>query len=161
MMAVDECMSRFEEVFTETDYYDGPRQGIANFCGSPHFYACVLSDDRQDYTNRYTLTRISNEAFRLAIEDWAIWTRWDKAFKAGETTLDTHPALPDDADRHAQITSILADELKAGSNSSFIRSAKFLILNPPEERGGTRINLLVEWSEPTGPISESIWAKTP
>jgi hypothetical protein len=27
----------FEEVFTVTDYYDGPRKGIANVRGKPHF----------------------------------------------------------------------------------------------------------------------------
>jgi hypothetical protein len=43
----------FEEVFTVTDYYDGPRQGIANYLGSPHFYDCIFSDQKQDFTSAY------------------------------------------------------------------------------------------------------------
>ena len=38
----------FEEVFTVTEYYDGPRQGIANFTGKPHFYDCIFDEARQD-----------------------------------------------------------------------------------------------------------------
>ncbi len=28
----------YEQVFTVLDYYDGPRSGIANYNGAPHFY---------------------------------------------------------------------------------------------------------------------------
>jgi hypothetical protein len=64
-------MTGFEEVFTVTDYYDGPRQGIANFCGQPHFYDCIFSEAKQDFTNLYRLTPVAPDLFRLAMEDWA------------------------------------------------------------------------------------------
>jgi hypothetical protein len=121
----------------------------------------VFSDERRDYINRYRLTRVSEEVFRLALEDWAIWTRWERAFKAGHTTEQTHPALPEDATRHIQIESILAEKLRAGNTTGITRSAKFLILNPPVDRSGIQINLLVQWSEPLGPLNESIWAEYP
>jgi len=160
-MPADLSSSRFEDVFTETDYYDGPRKGVANFCGSPHFYDCVFSDKRQDYTNHYRLTRVSADTFQLALEDWAIWLRWEKAFKAGQTTLETHPALPQEAARHIEIDRILAVQLRTDMESSTTRSAKFLILNPPEERDGFMINLRVQWSEPSGKLDETIWAESP
>jgi hypothetical protein len=93
----------FEEVFTVTDYYDGPRQGVANYQGLPHFYDCFFSEHARDYSNLYRLTPVSHEAFQLALEDWAIWERWERAFHAGETNRDTHPALPEDRDRHLVI----------------------------------------------------------
>ena len=158
-MPADLPISRFEDVFTETDYYDGPRQGVANFGGFPHFYDCVFSNERQDYTNHYRLTRIKTETFQLALEDWAIWLRWEKAFKAGQTTLETHPALPQEAARHVEIERALMNQLSTNPESSITRSAKFLILNPPEERNGLMINLRVQWSEPTGQPYESIWAE--
>jgi hypothetical protein len=160
-MPADLSSSRFEDVFTETDYYDGPRKGVANFCGSPHFYDCVFSDERQDYTNHYRLTLVSADTFQLALEDWAIWLRWEKAFKAGQTTLETHPALPQEAARHIEIDRVLAVQLSTDMESSITRSAKFLILNPPEERDGFMINLRVQWSEPSGKLDESIWAESP
>lgn len=102
-----------------------------------------------------------DEAFRLALEDWEIWTRWEKAFKAGQTTENTHPALPEDAARHEQIGSILDGQLKTVPAKSITRSAKFLILNPPDDRNGRLTYLLVQWTEPIGPLSESIWADFP
>ena len=158
---MDLFSSRFEDVFTETDYYDGPRQGVANFGGSPHFYDCVFSNERQDYTNHYRLTPIREDTFQLALEDWAIWIRWEKAFKAGQTTVETHPALPGETARHIEIKRVLADQLKTDPESSIACSAKFLILNPPEERNGFMINLRVQWSEPSGKLDESIWAQLP
>lgn len=160
-MPADLSSSRFEDVFTEIDYYDGPRKGVANFCGSPHFYDCVFSDERQDYTNHYRLTRVSADTFQLALEDWAIWLRWEQAFKAGQTTLETHPALPQEAARHIEIDRVLAVQLSTDMESSTTRSAKFLILNPPEERDGFMINLRVQWSEPSGKLDETIWAESP
>jgi hypothetical protein len=34
----------FEKVYTMTDYYDGPRRGIADFDGRPHFYDSEWDD---------------------------------------------------------------------------------------------------------------------
>ena len=62
----------FEEVFTVTDYYDGPRSGVANFNGKPHFYESIFRDN--NYSDIYWLTPVSNEVFLSALEDWAIWT---------------------------------------------------------------------------------------
>ena len=112
MLTSNTSQSGFEEVFTVTDYYDGPRQGIANYGGSPHFYDCVFSDERQDYTCVYRLTPVTDQVFRLALEDWAIWRRWERAFANGLTSAATHPALPEDAVRHAEIQSLLADSLR-------------------------------------------------
>jgi hypothetical protein len=159
-MPADLPSSRIEDVFTETDYYDGPRQGVANFGGFPHFYDCVFSNERQDYTNHYRLTRIKTETFQLALEDWAIWLRWEKAFKAGQTALETHPALPQEAARHVEIERVLMNQLSTDPESSITRSARFMILNPPEERNGLMINLRVQWSEPSGEPDESIWAES-
>jgi hypothetical protein len=35
----------FERVHTMTDYYDGPRGGIADFRGTPHLYESEWRDD--------------------------------------------------------------------------------------------------------------------
>jgi hypothetical protein len=156
-MPVNEFEPGFEEVFTVSEYYDGPRQGIANFCGSPNFYDCVFSDEKQHYLNRYRLTRISDDAFRLALEDWATWTRWEGAFKAGKTTRTTHPALPDDAARHTQIQELLTEHLKTDPERSVIRSAKFLRV-PSGDRAD---RLAVRWSEPTESFEDRIWAEKP
>jgi hypothetical protein len=89
-MVVD-LKSGYDEVFTVTEYCDGPRQGIADFKGRPHFYDCVFSDTNDDYTDVYRLTPISPEVSGLAKEDWVIWRKWESAFHAGKTTLEIPP----------------------------------------------------------------------
>jgi hypothetical protein len=82
-MSVADVKPGYEKVFTVTDYYDGPRQGVANFKGEPHFYDCIFDETRNDYSNLYQLTPVSPQVFDLAMEDWAIWERWESAFHAG------------------------------------------------------------------------------
>ena len=106
-MSLAELKPGYEEVFTVTDYYDGPRQGVANFKGEPHFYDCIFDEARDHCSNLYQLTPVSPHVFDLAMEDWAIWERWESAFHAGRTTRETPPALPQDRARHEKIRVVL------------------------------------------------------
>src|SRR5262245_24497201 len=90
---------RWERVHTVTAYYDGPTAGIADFDGCPHAFERAFDEIAQDWTH-YRLTPISAETLALALEDWAIWKRWEAAFYAGRATYETHPALPEDRTRH-------------------------------------------------------------
>jgi len=101
-----------EIVYTVTDYYDGPRGGIADFRGKPHVYSSVWDKAADDWSNTFFLQQVDDETFRLALEDWAIWCRWERAFHAGETTLATHPALPAERTRHDELTTILTPRLQ-------------------------------------------------
>lgn len=146
----------FEEVFTVTDYYDGPRQGIANFNGQPHLYDCVFAEDKQDFTNLYRLTPVSQELFLLALEDWAIWKRWERAFYAGEVNRDSHPALPAERDRHSYIQSLLDEQLKTDNERCILRAGAFARAGTEAAAPGILVELVVRWSEPNGG-SDSIW----
>lgn len=103
----DEPATRpYERVYTMTDYYDGPRRGIADFDGRPHLYEARF-EDAVGYTDTFELREIDAETLALALEDWAIWLRWDEAFHAGRTTVDTHPALPGDRVRYVEVAPML------------------------------------------------------
>ena len=52
----DKLKPGFEAVFTITDYHDGPRKGIANYHGQPHFYECIFDDAKDDYSELFWLT---------------------------------------------------------------------------------------------------------
>lgn len=147
----------FEEVFTTTDYYDGPRQGIANFRGQPHFYDCIFSDVKQNYTNLYRLTPVAPDLFDLAMEDWEIWERWERAFHAGEAPEDSHPALPADRARHLEIKSVMDVRLKTDTTGCLIRAGAFIIAGPQSKMSGVLADLLVRFSEPSD-IEQGIWA---
>jgi hypothetical protein len=115
--------STYEIVYTITDWYDGARAGIADFRGQPHYYQCKV-----DYgpDEDYLLSPLTDELFQLAMEDWAIWLRWEASFKAGNTSADTHPALPEDALRHAEITDLLAGKLCVSTQAVIDTKAAFL-----------------------------------
>jgi hypothetical protein len=88
--------AEFEIIYTMTDYYDGPRAGIASFHGIPHLYQSLFDYTHDDWTDIYLLKPIDEATFRLALEDWEIYKRWETARMNGQATIDTHPALPED-----------------------------------------------------------------
>jgi hypothetical protein len=139
----------FEEVFTVTDYYDGPRQGVANYQAQPHFYDRIFDDSRGEYSELFRLTPISQTTFQLAMEDWAIWRRWELAFAAQDVTLDTHPALREDRARHEEIKSVLDSALVTDEETCVLLKGLF------EPRGahgviGVLRDFQVRWTDPTG-----------
>jgi hypothetical protein len=101
----------FGKVHFETDYYDGPRAGVADFQGEPHYFECP-EDESIGYSSYYYLRKIDEEAFRLALEDYEIWKRWKAAFDAGKATLESHPCLPSEKERHDELSAYLEERLK-------------------------------------------------
>lgn len=97
----------YEMVHTIDDWYDGARAGIADLQGKPHFYECRFDEAQDDWSELYLLKPIDDETFRLALEHWQIWKRWEVAFNEGRAALETHPALPEDRARHDELKSIL------------------------------------------------------
>jgi hypothetical protein len=98
----------WDKVYTVPDWYDGPRRGIANFEGEPHLFESEFADI-EDADDVFVLSPVSDETFRLALEKWQIWRRWERAFHAGETPMDTHPALPEDRKRWEELQRLLID----------------------------------------------------
>lgn len=104
-------MSDYEIVHTISDWYDGARAGIANLNGKPHYYENQWSENEQIWSEIYLLQPLDDETFALATEDWEMWLRWEKAFKEGKTTQETHPVLPEDKHRHEELKHLLAERL--------------------------------------------------
>jgi hypothetical protein len=156
-MANSQALEGFEEVFTVTDYYDGSRQGIASLNGHPHYYECVFSDTANDYINLYQLTPVDQDLFLLAMEDWAIWKRWEEAFHTGKADLESHPALPENRERHLCLKSILDERLRINPDSSLMRSAAFSNASSSQPPAGILVEMVVRWSEPDD-TAIRIWA---
>jgi hypothetical protein len=115
----------WECVYTVSEYYDGPRRGVADFRGRPHVYESQFSDLQDGYTDRFLLTEIDSELFRLALEDWSIWLRWRAAFDLGDVSLDTHPALPEDRERHRELEQLIGSRLRADPSKCTLMGAEF------------------------------------
>ena len=131
----------FEQVYTMVDWYDGPRKGIADFRGSPHFYEWECDDKEDVYPCTFLLTPVSSELLSIALEDWAIWERWERAFDEGRTGIETHPALPEERARHDELAAILAQHLVTDRAHEVRARGEF--------RGRARLglDLTVRWQE--------------
>jgi hypothetical protein len=129
----------YEYVHTLTDFWDGPRGGIAQFHGKPHVYESLFDQTADDWTDVFLLQPIDDETLRLALEDWAIWKRWEMAYDAGLTTTETHPALPADRPRHEQLQAILSARLQVDPATAIRAKGEF-------QAHDVEDSLLVRWT---------------
>ena len=126
MIEGDIVMSdQFEPVFTVREFHDWPRQGIANFRGTPHSFACIFDDQEDEYSSLYRLKPIDASTLRLALEQWDIWLRWQAAFHRGEVGLESHPALPAERNRYEQLERVLAPALEVPKDAALKAIGKF------------------------------------
>ena len=137
----------FEIVHTVTDWYDGPRRGIAEFHGRPHLFESEWQDGENMETDTFLLSEIDRETFALALEDWAIWRRWETAFQQGNAAKETHPALPNDRRRHDELTQLLEGRLVADPTQGVRLKAEFRVRNDPAWSGYGMRPLEVRWEE--------------
>ena len=147
--AVDHLEPGFERVFTVTDYWNGPRRGIANYRDVPHLYEREWDTERDDYADTYLLAPVPAEVFVAALEDWEIWLRYERALREGRASQDTHPALPEDQRRHLELDGILRTKLVPNPSQSFRVAAEFRPLHTLQRSfGPALVALQVRWSEP-------------
>ncbi len=138
-------MRPFERVYTMTDYYDGPRGGIADFDGRPHRSTSHFNDMADTLEDFFELQPIDDVTLQLALESWAIWMRWEEAFYAGETTIETHPALPAERVRSDELDALLEVTL-AALPAGVVRA--HAVFRPTEGHtdGGRGRHLQVQWT---------------
>lgn len=139
----------FERVYTVHDYDDGPRGGLADFGGAPHAYRSLWDADAEDWEETFSLSPVTAEQVALVMEDWAIWCRWQVAFHAGETTEETHPALPADRARHEELKPLVDRALEIDPARRRIAVGTFRVVGPalPGPRvPSSRVPLQVRWT---------------
>ena len=147
-MTSEELKPGYERVFTVTEYYDGPRIGIANYRGNAYFYECIFDEAKDDYSEVFQLTPLDPETLQLAMEDWEIWRRWELAYHDGKTDLDTHPALPHETNRHQELKLILDRVLVTDPTKAISQVGQFDVLGASSLPKGVMRPLQVKWSSP-------------
>jgi hypothetical protein len=96
-----------EEVHLVLDYWDGPREGVADYGGTPHYFRAVFDEKRDEWTDVFILSPLDLDTYRMVIERHEIWQRWQQAFDSGAVTIDSHPALPEDTNRNKELAEII------------------------------------------------------
>jgi hypothetical protein len=119
----------WEPVHTTDDWYDGPRGGVADFDGSPHYYRSVYLDTPRwnPHEDRFELTPLPHDAFEAALELQAIWERWRHAHKAGTAPEDPEGELVLLADRQRrdELAQVLAARRAANASRSVLLHGEF------------------------------------
>jgi hypothetical protein len=103
----------FERVYTIDEWHAGPRAGVANFAGAPHFYRSVSPDSEAWSPNedRFELIPLSDELFEMMLEANALFLRWHRGPR---TSGQGAPPRPGDAAERARYDSLerqIADAL--------------------------------------------------
>jgi hypothetical protein len=133
----------WDRVLTINDYYDGPRLGIAEVNGIPHIYEAEYDHNDEVFGDTYFLSPVDEELLSLILEDWGIWLRWDAAFKKDEVTVENHPALPADRERHEAIKLAVGDRLRVNAKEAIYLKAEFRNLPAGKALDGWE----VQWSQ--------------
>ncbi len=140
----------FERVYTVTDYWDGPREGLADYGGAPHVYRSIWLRDREEWDDdRFFLCPVTAEEARLVLEDWAMWHRFAEhsvvaRLPVPETQADWG-ALPEDLHRHRELRLLLVPILALDRSRCIIAHAKFRLLGPPQVPGFILPRIEVQW----------------
>jgi len=113
-------INQWEAVLTVHDYFDGPRNGIAMYRGSPHAYKCEWDSTADDWSEIFLLSSISDQQLAAVEEDWSIWRRYQARFHAGSLQAgDKHPALAVDWPRHDELRPVVEQALQADRTGAF------------------------------------------
>jgi hypothetical protein len=89
------------------DYWDGPREGVADYCGAPHYLRALCDEQRGEWSDVFILSPLDLDTYQLLIECNQIWQRWQEAYQTGAATIDSHPALPEDTNRSTELAEII------------------------------------------------------
>ena len=109
---------KWRRIFTVNEYYDGPVLGVAEFRDALYVYERQWDPALNRYGELFRLAPIEPDLLALVLEDWEIWLRWDSALKRGEADEESHPALPDERQRHREIQEFIGDRLESKRDGS-------------------------------------------
>ncbi|MFG2059030.1 hypothetical protein ACGFI9_33925 [Micromonospora sp. NPDC048930] len=97
----------FERVYAELEWYDGPRAGLADINGKPHYFQ-GLDYDHTDEADEYRVWPASAAAVELEREQWAIFARWNERYEAGTEGPESHPGQGGIDARYDELDLLLA-----------------------------------------------------
>ena len=70
-------------VWTINDYWDGCTMGIADFENNHCIYERIFDEKKDEWSNNYYLTPISQADFLVVVQDWERWKKWRLDFDNG------------------------------------------------------------------------------
>jgi hypothetical protein len=95
---------------------------------------------------RSPLVEIDDGTVSLVLEQWEIWRQWEYAFHRGEVLQVTHPGLPGNHLRYAELQTAIKSRI-ANTLAKPTRARGIFRVDPdrPETPKGVMRELQVEW----------------
>ena len=138
----------FERVHTVWDYYDGPREGLADYGGVPHRYKSTWDNAADDWADTFELTPVDDETFRLEIERWQIWRAWERAFHSGQAAQESHPGNSGMNARYDELGRLIAIRMAPLKPLEVRLTGDFRALPAQQLPGHMMRELEVQWGLP-------------
>lgn len=88
-----------------TDWWDGPKSGIADFNNEPHYFERKFDTELDDWTDLFFLRPLTAEEYLLQEESYRIFLEWINDKKSNQP----HPALNPENYRFHEIRQLLID----------------------------------------------------
>lgn len=97
----------FERVYVELEWYSGPRAGLADVDGKPHYFQGNDWHEAAEI-DEYSVWPASDAAVELEREQWTIFARWNERHEAEVVGLETHPGRGRVDPRYDELALLLA-----------------------------------------------------
>ena len=103
----------FERVYTIDEWCAGPRAGVANFAGVPHFYRSVMpdSDAWAPGEDRFELIPLTPELLEMLLEADSLFRRWHPGPRTGSGGPEAGGGPTEGGARYAELERQIADGL--------------------------------------------------
>ena len=146
-MRYNRHIMEYERVHIIWDLYDGVRTGVADFTGTPHYFASLFDETADDYSDNFKLYPVGPEFMERAMRQWDIYRAWDRKFRNGETSLKTHPGHGGINAEYDELKSWLDNEKRRLRELPTLYKAKFRELPGQEDLPHGMLRVLeVAWS---------------
>ncbi len=80
-----------EHVYVESEWYDGPRSGVADANGIPSRFKSIFDEKDGGYNGTFLVWPIDQRTLELEIEQWRIFVAWNALYEAGSASVESHP----------------------------------------------------------------------
>tara|TARA_R110002073_G_scaffold335466_1_gene527516 strand:- start:146 stop:559 length:414 start_codon:yes stop_codon:yes gene_type:complete len=109
----------YEKVYTVNDYWDGPIEGVADYQGKPHKFKLLFDKNEDQYSTDYELQKISTKEFKLILQSWSLWIKWNNKEGKTKEEFDSHPVLPTDKEELEKIEAQLRELAESNDSNKF------------------------------------------
>jgi hypothetical protein len=94
----------FEFVYLIDDWWDGPKSGMADFKGIPHYFERIFDEKKDDWSENYRIRKITEEEQSLLIERTQLFQEWIE-----ESKMNNKPHLLEEHLRYKVINELLKE----------------------------------------------------